>query len=211
MTANSNPPHAAENTQGAPVACGGEGPYPLLSATEARKFLERRIGTPIRCETFYFWLRTGKIFSFWRNKKILVPRFAIEKASEQCLRGERMSAPAEWALAIAGDGQRRSRPNRGERGEMPLNRKTSAGLKHGATPSAMGRNGSDPTLLSAADAQRMIRRRTGCLVPMNTFYAWLRKRAIYSIRLGERFWIPRFVVEETCERCLRGERLLPVT
>jgi hypothetical protein len=61
-------------------------------------------------------------------------------------------------------------------------------------------------LVTPKEAREMIRQRTGYFVPESTFYCWLRREEIYFIRMGKKFLIPRFVMEEVCKQSLRGRK-----
>jgi hypothetical protein len=70
-------------------------------------------------------------------------------------------------------------------------------------PSAPAR---DAVMLSPAAAWRALCARTGCCIAKVTFYRWLRNGRVYSIRLGQRIFIPQPALDELITKCLDGER-----
>ncbi len=55
-------------------------------------------------------------------------------------------------------------------------------------------------------AWRILCTRTGGSIALVTFYRWLRNGRIYSIRLGQRIFIPQPALEDAIKQCLAGER-----
>lgn len=64
-------------------------------------------------------------------------------------------------------------------------------------------------MLSPARARRILCARTGGSVALVTFYRWLRNGSIFSIRLGQRIFIPEEALEDAIKKCLDGERFYP--
>lgn len=64
----------------------------------------------------------------------------------------------------------------------------------------------DAAMLSPAAAWRSLCARTGGCIAKVTFYRWLRNGRVYSIRLGQRIFIPRAALDDLVTRCLDGER-----
>lgn len=62
-------------------------------------------------------------------------------------------------------------------------------------------------LLSAPNAWRILRRRTGGHVSRSTFYRWLENGKVYSLRLGSRMYVPWPALQEVIGRCLNGQPL----
>jgi excisionase family DNA binding protein len=48
--------------------------------------------------------------------------------------------------------------------------------------------------------------RTGGSIGRATFYRWLQSGKVYSIRLGQRIFIPQAALDELIKQCLSGER-----
>jgi hypothetical protein len=63
-----------------------------------------------------------------------------------------------------------------------------------------------PAMLSPAAAWRSLCARTGGFIALATFYRWLRNGKVYSIRLGQRIFIPREALDDLIKNCLNGER-----
>lgn len=63
------------------------------------------------------------------------------------------------------------------------------------------------SMLSPKSACRILCTRTGGSISLVTFYRWLRSGKVYSIRLGQRIFIPRPALEDLIKQCLAGERV----
>ncbi len=61
-------------------------------------------------------------------------------------------------------------------------------------------------MLSPAAAWRSLCARTGGCIAKVTFYRWLRNGRVYSIRLGQRIFIPQTALDDLIKACLAGER-----
>jgi excisionase family DNA binding protein len=61
-----------------------------------------------------------------------------------------------------------------------------------------------PPLLPPPTAWRILHRRTGGRVSRSTFYRWLESGKIYSLRMGNRIYIPWQTLQEIIQRCLEG-------
>ena len=61
-------------------------------------------------------------------------------------------------------------------------------------------------MLPPPRAWKLLCERTGGRVSLVTFYRWLRSGRIYSVRLGQRIFIPVMALEDTIKQCLAGER-----
>ncbi len=61
-------------------------------------------------------------------------------------------------------------------------------------------------MLSPVAAWRSLCEKTGGFVTKATFYRWLRNGRVYSIRLGQRIFIPQTALEDLIKTCLSGER-----
>ena len=57
-----------------------------------------------------------------------------------------------------------------------------------------------------ASAWRILCSRTGGSIALVTFYRWLRNGRIYSIRMGQRIFIPLPALEDAIKQCLAGEK-----
>ncbi len=62
------------------------------------------------------------------------------------------------------------------------------------------------SMLSPSSAWRSLCARTGGCIAKVTFYRWLRNGRVYSIRLGQRIFIPQTVLDDLIRNCLAGER-----
>jgi excisionase family DNA binding protein len=65
---------------------------------------------------------------------------------------------------------------------------------------------SGAAMLTPTGAWRSLCIRTGGSIAKVTFYRWLRNGRIYSIRLGQRIFIPQAALEDFIKECLAGER-----
>ena len=63
-----------------------------------------------------------------------------------------------------------------------------------------------PAMLCPTSAWRLLCARTGGTIARVTFYRWLRNGKVYSIRLGQRIFIPEAALEDAIRQCLSGER-----
>jgi hypothetical protein len=61
-------------------------------------------------------------------------------------------------------------------------------------------------MLTPAAARRSLCARTGATIAMVTFYRWLRDGRVYSIRLGQRIFVPQAALDDLIKTCLAGER-----
>jgi hypothetical protein len=61
-------------------------------------------------------------------------------------------------------------------------------------------------MLPPMRAWRILCARTGGSIALVTFYRWLRNGRIYSIRMGQRIFIPQPALEDAIKQCLAGER-----
>ncbi|HET7841045.1 MAG TPA: hypothetical protein VFM21_05540 [Terriglobia bacterium] len=61
-------------------------------------------------------------------------------------------------------------------------------------------------MLSPVAAWRSLCARTGGFVTKATFYRWLRDGRVYSIRLGQRIFIPQTALDDLIKTCLAGEK-----
>jgi hypothetical protein len=80
-------------------------------------------------------------------------------------------------------------------------RNAAAGAREAATHAAPA-----PFMLRPQAAWKMLCARTGGAVHMGTFYRWLSNGKVYSVRLGNRIFVPRSSVEDLVKQCLAGER-----
>ena len=63
-----------------------------------------------------------------------------------------------------------------------------------------------PAMLSPTRAWRILCARTGGVIALVTFYRWVRNGRVYSIRLGQRIFIPQPALEDLIRQCLIGEK-----
>lgn len=63
-----------------------------------------------------------------------------------------------------------------------------------------------PAMLSPVAAWRSLCARTGGCIALVTFYRWVRNGKVFSIRLGQRIFIPREALDDLIKLCLNGER-----
>jgi hypothetical protein len=63
-----------------------------------------------------------------------------------------------------------------------------------------------PAMLSPTRAWKLLCARTGGSIARVTFYRWVRNGKVFSIRLGERIFVPEAALEEVIRQCLSGER-----
>lgn len=61
-------------------------------------------------------------------------------------------------------------------------------------------------MLSPAAAWRSLCAKTGGFVTKATFYRWLRNGRVYSIRLGQRIFVPQTALDDLIKTCLSGEK-----
>jgi hypothetical protein len=61
-------------------------------------------------------------------------------------------------------------------------------------------------MLNPTSAWRSLCARTGGSIARVTFYRWLRNGKVYSIRLGQRIFIPEAALEDVIKQCLSGEK-----
>jgi excisionase family DNA binding protein len=61
-------------------------------------------------------------------------------------------------------------------------------------------------LISPSSAWRILCRRTGIPVSRATFYRWLSNGKLYSVRLGQKIYIPVASLDEIIRQCRAGER-----
>ena len=61
-------------------------------------------------------------------------------------------------------------------------------------------------MLSPVAAWRALCARTGGFITKVTFYRWLRNGRLYSIRLGQRIFIPKTALDDLIKTCLAGDR-----
>jgi Helix-turn-helix domain len=61
-------------------------------------------------------------------------------------------------------------------------------------------------MLSPTTAWRALCKRTGGSIARVTFYRWVRTGKVFSIRLGQRIFIPQAALEDVIRQCLTGER-----
>ena len=73
----------------------------------------------------------------------------------------------------------------------------------GPVPSSAG---GGMLMLPPMRAWHILCARTGGSIALVTFYRWLRNGRIYSIRLGQRIFIPQHALEDAIKQCLAGER-----
>ncbi len=62
-------------------------------------------------------------------------------------------------------------------------------------------------MLSPTAAWRSLCARTGGVITLVTFYRWLRNGKVYSIRLGQRVFIPQDALDDLIRKCLEGEKV----
>jgi hypothetical protein len=86
--------------------------------------------------------------------------------------------------------------------DLPLVKNSDA--SPGSDGSALNKN--RVAMLPPPRAWQILCQRTGGRVSLVTFYRWLRSGKIYSIRLGQRIFIPVMALEDTIKQCLDGER-----
>ncbi|HUY14878.1 MAG TPA: helix-turn-helix domain-containing protein [Terriglobia bacterium] len=67
-------------------------------------------------------------------------------------------------------------------------------------------NPSTLPLISPSNAWRILCRRTGIPVSRATFYRWLSNGKVYSVRLGQKIYIPVAVLDELIRQCRAGEK-----
>jgi hypothetical protein len=63
-----------------------------------------------------------------------------------------------------------------------------------------------PAMLSPTRAWKSLCTKTGGSIARVTFYRWVRNGKVYSIRLGERIFIPAAALEDVIRQCLSGEK-----
>ena len=63
-----------------------------------------------------------------------------------------------------------------------------------------------PAMLSPTRAWKSLCARTGGSIARVTFYRWVRNGKVYSIRLGERIFVPAAALEDVIRQCLSGEK-----
>ncbi len=73
-------------------------------------------------------------------------------------------------------------------------------LPNEATPQPPDRK----ALLTPTHAWRVLCRRTGAPVSRTTFYRWLDSGKIYSVRMGQRLYVPWQTIEDVIRVCLEG-------
>jgi hypothetical protein len=61
-------------------------------------------------------------------------------------------------------------------------------------------------MLRPTNAWRSLCAKTGGSIARVTFYRWLRTGRVYSIRLGQRIFIPQAALDAIIKQCLDGER-----
>jgi hypothetical protein len=61
-------------------------------------------------------------------------------------------------------------------------------------------------MLSPTRAWKSLCARTGGSIARVTFYRWVRNGKVYSIRLGERIFVPATALEDVIRHCLSGEK-----
>lgn len=86
----------------------------------------------------------------------------------------------------------------------PLIRKVPVAPERPAPPDEARPGG--VAMLSPTRAWRMLCSRTGGAIALVTFYRWLRNGRVYSVRLGQRIFIPQPALEDLIQRCLMGEK-----
>ena len=62
------------------------------------------------------------------------------------------------------------------------------------------------TMFPPPRAWHILCERTGARVSLVTFYRWVRNGKVFSIRMGQRIFIPQPALEDTIKQCLAGER-----
>jgi hypothetical protein len=66
--------------------------------------------------------------------------------------------------------------------------------------------GSQPQLLTPASAWRILCHRTGIPVSRATFYRWLGSGRVFSMRMGQKLFIPVPTIEAIINHCRAGQR-----
>lgn len=61
-------------------------------------------------------------------------------------------------------------------------------------------------LISPSNAWRILCRRTGIPVSRATFYRWLSNGKLYSLRLGQKIYIPVASLDEVIRHCRAGDK-----
>ncbi|MGH9432585.1 MAG: helix-turn-helix domain-containing protein [Terriglobia bacterium] len=61
-------------------------------------------------------------------------------------------------------------------------------------------------LISPSSAWRILCRRTGIPVSRATFYRWLSNGKLYSVRLGQKIYIPVASLDEVIRQCRAGDK-----
>ena len=61
-------------------------------------------------------------------------------------------------------------------------------------------------LISPSNAWRVLCRRTGIPISRATFYRWLSNGKVYSVRLGQKIYIPVSVLDELIRQCRAGDK-----
>ncbi|MGH9455861.1 MAG: helix-turn-helix domain-containing protein [Terriglobia bacterium] len=61
-------------------------------------------------------------------------------------------------------------------------------------------------LISPSNAWRILCRRTGIPVSRATFYRWLSNGKLYSVRLGQKIYIPVASLDEVIRQCRAGDK-----
>jgi excisionase family DNA binding protein len=61
-------------------------------------------------------------------------------------------------------------------------------------------------LISPGNAWRILCRRTGIPVSRATFYRWLSNGKLYSVRLGQKIYIPVATLDEVIRQCRHGDK-----
>jgi hypothetical protein len=64
-----------------------------------------------------------------------------------------------------------------------------------------------PLVLPVRQAWERLCAQTGASVDLSAFYRWIGNLSVYSVRMGNKIFIPIAEVERLTEQCLRGERL----
>lgn len=91
-----------------------------------------------------------------------------------------------------------------------MNQKLSYAKRLDAQAAAGSRGPTSPRnrvpMLPPTRAWSILCARTGGSIALVTFYRWLRNGKIYSIRLGQRIFVPQTALDDAIKQCLAGER-----
>jgi len=64
-----------------------------------------------------------------------------------------------------------------------------------------------PLMLTVREAWKRLCAETGAGVDLSTFYRWIGELSVYSVRMGNKIFIPVAEIERVIQLCLNGENL----